>query len=210
MWKCISNLTVDPLTVDCWSSPWNQQSTVLIIDHQPSHCWLLIIDCLTVDHWPFHCWLLIIDCLNVDHWPSHCWLLINSVDCLTVDCWSSHCWLLILPPRINSQQCWMSITNPLTVDCWSLIASLLTIDPLTVDCWSSITSLLTVDPLTVDCWSIVLIVDNLTVDHSPCHCRLLPPPPRINTGNHLFAWNKKLPVDPLTVYYWFPPCTIRS
>ena len=163
MWKCISNLTVDPLTVDCWSSP--PESTVnsvdhwlphcwlltlslltvdcqsphcwpstlslltvdhLTVDHWPSHCWLLIINCLTVDHQPSHCWLLIVDCLTVDHWPSHCWLLI--VNCLTVDCWPSHCWLLILPPRINSQQCWSSITSLLTTGAlcpeqWDLCAS---------------------------------------------------------------------------------------
>ena len=69
--QCISNLTVDPLTVD----------------HRPSHCWLLIVNHLTVDHWPSHCWLLIVDHLTVDCQPSHCWLLI--IDCLTVDCWSS-------------------------------------------------------------------------------------------------------------------------
>ena len=101
-------MTVDPLTVDCWSSPpQDQQSTVLIVD------------CLTVDHRPSHCWLLV-------HPPGssqQCWSSIASL--LTVDCWPSHCWLLIHPPRINSQQCWL------------LIASLLTVDPLTVDCWSS-------------------------------------------------------------------------
>ena len=113
MWKYISNLTVDPLTVDCWSSPPRINS---------QQCWSSITSLLTIN-------------------------------CLTVDCWSLITSLLIV--------------NPLTVDCWSLIASLLTIDPLTVDCWSSITSLLTINPLTVDCWSSIaslLTVDPLTVD----------------------------------------------
>ena len=71
----------------------------------------------------------------------------------SVDHWLPHCW--VDPLTVD---CWLSITSlltvdPLTVDCWSSISSLLTIDPLTVDCWSSITSLLTIDPLTVDCWS---------------------------------------------------------
>ena len=178
MWKCISNLTVDPLTVDCWSSP--PESTVNSVDHWSPHCWpltlsLLIVDHLAVDHWPSHCWsspspqnqqsaVLIIDHFTVDHWPSLLtgWLSIASL--LTI--------------------------NPLTVDCWSLITSLLTVNPLTIDCWSSITSLLTVEPLTVDCWSsppesTVNSVDHespdcwpltlslLTVDRQSPHCWLL-------------------------------------
>ena len=115
MWKCILNLTVDPLTVDCWSSPQiNSQQ-----------CWSLIASLLTINP------------LTVD-----CWSLITSL--LTVD--------------------------PLTVDCWSSIASLLTVDPLTVDCWSSIASLLTVDPLTVDCWSSPLESTVNSVDHRSPHC----------------------------------------
>ena len=163
MWKCISNLTVDPLTV--WLLILPPESTVNSVDCQLPHCWPSTLSLLTVDHRSPHCWPLTLSLLTVDHWSPHYWLLILSL--LTVD----------PPPRINSQQCWSLIADPLTVDCWLSITSLLTVDPLTVDCWSSITSLLTVDPPPWNQQSTVLIVDHLTVDHSPCHCRLLPSPP---------------------------------
>ena len=56
MWKCISNLTVDPLTVDCWPSHcWlliypPPRSTVNSVDRQLPHCWPLTLSLLTVDH----------------------------------------------------------------------------------------------------------------------------------------------------------------
>ena len=110
MWKCISNLTVDPLTVDCWSAPPPPRSTVNSVDCRLSHCWPLTLSLLTVDP------------------PQD---QVNSVDCQ-----SPHCW-------------------PLTL-------SLLTVDPFPPQ----------------DQQSAVLIVDCLTVDHWPCHCGLLPPPPQ--------------------------------
>ena len=109
MSKCISNLTVDPLTVDCWSFP--PQSTVNSVDCRSPHCWPLTLSLLTVDHQSPHCWLLtlslltvdppwdqqstvlIINHLIVDRQPSHCWLLI--VDRFTVDHRPSHCWSFV-------------------------------------------------------------------------------------------------------------------
>ena len=87
-----------------------------------------------------------------------------------IDCWSSLHWLLI-PPRINSQQCWSSIASlltigPLTVDCWS--------GPPRINseqCWSLIASLLTIDPLTVGCWS-PQDQQSTSVDHQSPHCWL--------------------------------------
>ena len=86
-WSSIASLlTIDPLTVDCWSTPPRINS---------QQCWSSIASLLTVDCWPSHCWLLI-------HPPrinsQQCWLLIASlltVDPLTVDCWSS-------PPTTDS------------------------------------------------------------------------------------------------------------
>ena len=103
-------LTLSLLTVD---PPWNQQSTLLIIDR------------LTVDRWPSHCWLLIVDCFAVDCWPSHCWLLIlpppleSTVN--SVDHQSPHCWLLTLSLLTVDRRllhCWLLIVNHLTVDRW--------------------------------------------------------------------------------------------
>ena len=112
--------------------------------------------------------------------------------------------LLLQKCRINSQQCWSSVASlltvdPLTVDCWSSIASLLTFNPLTVDCWSLIASLLTFNPLIVDrqpshCW--LLIASLLTADSPP------PPPPpgsTVNSVDHQLPHYWLLIVDRLTV-----------
>ena len=98
---------VDPLTVDCWSSP----------PESSQQCWLLIASLLTVDPITVDCWSLIASLLTVDPLTIDCWSSIASlltIDPLTVDCWPSHCWLLILPPPW-SQQCWLSITSLLTI-----------------------------------------------------------------------------------------------
>ena len=119
-------------------------------------------------------------------------------------CWPSHCWLSICPPRINSQQCWLSVTSlltidPLTVDYWSTLpgSTVNSVDCQSPHCWPSIASLLTIDPLTVDCQSApqdqqstVLIVNHLTVDHWPFHCWLLILPPTINTKYALAKWSR--------------------
>ena len=125
-----SLLTVDTLTVDCWSSPSGSTVTVLIcwslslLTVDPPHCWLLIINRLTVDSLiplTVDCWYPPGSTVNsVDHRSPLCWP--STLSLLTVDHWLPHCWLLTLPHRINSQQCWL------------LITSLLTVDPLTVDC----------------------------------------------------------------------------
>ena len=103
---------------------------------------------------------------------------------------------------------------------WLLILSALIVDPPQINsqqCWSSIASLLTIGPLTVDCWSAppgstveqCLIIDCLTVDHWPSHCWLLiPPGSTVNSVDHQspHCWLSTLSL--LTV--WSIPPRINS
>ena len=109
-WSSIASLlSVDPLTVDCWPLP--TQDEVNSVDHWSPQGWPLTLSLLNVDCQSPHCWLSTLSLLTVDHRLPHCWLLTP----LTVDCWSLITSLLT--------------TDPLTVDCWSLITSLLTVNP---------------------------------------------------------------------------------
>ena len=213
-WLSIASL----LTVDCWSPHcWLSTLSLLIIDHLTVDCWasitsLLTLSLLTVDPPPRinsqQCWLFItslltINPLTVDRWSPHCWLLSIdhlTVDPLTVDCWSS-------PPgsTVNSVDHWLPhLTQP--SHCWSLIASLLTVEHWSPHCWPShcwllTLSLLTVDPLPQDQQSTVLIIDCLTFDHWPSHCWLstLPPGSTVNSVDHQLPHYWPLTLSLLTV-----------
>ena len=210
--KWIKKLTVDPLTVDCWYAPPDQQSTVLIVDHLsvdcwPSHCWLLIwlppgSTVNSVDRQLLLCWLLTLSLLTVDLPPQDKQSTVLIVNHLSVDCWHSLCWLLIwLPPgsTVNSVDrqlpfCWLLTLSLLTVDlapprinsqqCWSSIAFLLTVDPLTVDCWSAPpgSTVNSVDHRLPLCWLLTLSL--LTVDLPP-HGQLYVAFSRVQAGSSL-------------------------
>ena len=128
-------------------------------------------------------------------------LTVDSLLLLIVD---PLCWLMI-PPRINTQQCWLSIVSycwllTLSVNCWSLIHPWSTVNSvacqpslLTVDHWSTPdeqSTVLIINWFTVDCWPSLLTIDLPLMNRWQCwlsigsllivnpHCWLFPPPPK--------------------------------